>query len=100
MSRKDRVNVTKETDKNGKESISYSKSWDKNGMHHNIEVKKVEGGYIISESKHGKPKDEGDNAEWVDERSERVSTTNPFKDEKEDKLDDENMFDFIDKPTF
>ena len=100
MSRKDRVNVTKEVDKDGNESLSYRKSWEKNGMNHSIEVKKVEGGYIISESKYGKPTDEGENAEYTDERSERVSTTNPFADDKEEKLDDDKMFGFIDNPTF
>ena len=99
MSKKDRINVTQEIDKEGNKSISYRKSWDKNGLHHSIEVKKVEGGYIISESKYGAPKDEGENGEYVDERSERVSTTNPFKDDKEDKLDkNDNMFSFVDKP--
>jgi len=98
---KDRVNVTKETDKDGKETISYRKSWEKNGLNHSIEVSKVDGGYIIEESKHGKPKDGGDDAEWIDERTQRVSTTNPFKDEKEDKLDkDDKMFGFVDTPTF
>ena len=97
MARKDRVNVTKEVDKNGNESISYRKSWDKNGLHHSIEVKKVEGGYIITESKYGTPKDQ-EGAEYVDERSERVSTTNPFDDKKEEKIDDEKMFGFVDRP--
>ena len=85
MSKKDRINVTQEIDKEGNKSISYRKSWDKNGLHHSIEVKKVEGGYIISESKYGTPDDEGEKGEYVDERSERVSTTNPFKDDKENK---------------
>ena len=99
MSKKDRVNVTQEIDKDGNKSTSYRKSWEKNGLNHSIEVKKVEGGYIISESKHGTPADGGDDAKWIDERSERVSTTNPFKDNKEDKLDkDESMFSFVDKP--
>lgn len=97
--KKDRVNVTKEIDKNGNESLSYRKSWEKNGLNHSIEVKKVEGGYIIIEEKYGTPKDKID-AEYVSERSERVSTTNPFKDEKEEKLDDEKMFGFVDNPTF
>lgn len=97
----DRINITKEVDKNGVESISYRKSWEKNGMSHSIEVKKVEGGYIISESKYGTPKDEGDDADYIDERSERVSMTNPFKDDKEENLDkDEKMFGFVDNPTF
>ncbi|KKL03940.1 hypothetical protein LCGC14_2621070, partial [marine sediment metagenome] len=33
--------------------------------------------------------------------SERVSMTNPFKDDKEENLDkDEKMFGFVDNPTF
>jgi hypothetical protein len=101
MSRKDRINVTQEIDKEGNKSLSYRKSWEKNGLNHSIEVKKVEGGYIISESKYGTPKDQGEDAEYIDERSERVSTINPFKDDKEDKLDkDEKMFGFVDKPNF
>ena len=96
----DRITVTKETTKDGKKSISYRKSWEKNGMNHSIEVSKVDGGYIIEEAKHGKPKDGGEDAEWIDERTQRVSTTNPFDDDKEDNLDDENMFSFVDKPTF
>lgn len=97
--KKDRVNVTKEVDKNGKESLSYRKSWEKNGINHSIEVKKVEGGYIIVEEKYGTPKDKID-AEYISERSERVSTTNPFNEEKEDKLTDEKMFGFVDNPNF
>ena len=93
----DRVNVTKSTNKDGSESLSYSKSWDKNGMHHRIEVSKVDGGYIIEEVRHGKPKDGGEDAEYIDERKQRVSTTNPFK-EKE-KKDDEKMFSFVDNPS-
>jgi len=93
---KDRINVTKETDKNGKESISYRKSWEKNGLSHSIEVSKVDGGYIIEESKHGKPKDGGDDAEWIDERTQRVSVENPFKDKEKE---DDNMFDFVDNPS-
>ena len=94
----DRVNVTKEIDKKGNESISYRKSWEKNGLTHSIEVKKVEGGYIITESKYGRPKDVED-AEYVDERSERVSTTNPFADKKEENLTEDTMFDWVDKPS-
>jgi len=90
-----RVVIEKEKKKDGTESISYSKSWEKNGISHSKEVKKVEGGYIITESKYGKPADEED-AEYVEERKEYVSTTNPFEDKKED---EGNMFDFIDNPS-
>jgi len=93
----DRINVTKKTNKDGSESMTYSKSWDKNGMHHRIEVSKVEGGYIIEESKHGHPKDQGDKAEYIDERKQRVSTENPFK--EKDKKEDEKMFGFVDNPS-
>lgn len=95
-----RVNITKEVDKTGNESLSYRKSWEKNGLNYSIEVRKVEGGYIIVESKYGTPKDQGEGAEYVDERSERVSTTNPFKEKKEENLTDEKMFGFVDNPTF
>jgi hypothetical protein len=88
--------MNKEIAKDGTESITYSKSWEKNGMNHRKEVRKVEGGYIITESKHGKPKDVED-AEWIDERKEYVTTENPFE-KKEDKVEDSNMFDFIDSP--
>lgn len=93
----DRTEVSKVVDNKGNESISYSKSWEKNGLSHRKEVRKVEGGYIITESKYGKPSDEED-AEYVDERKEYVTTSNPFEPKKEEKED--NLFDFIDKPTF
>jgi hypothetical protein len=93
----DRTEITKITGKDGKESISYRKSWEKNGINNSIEVRKVEGGYIITKSRYGTPKDD-ENGEYIDERSEEVSTENPFK--KEEESDDDKMFGFIDKPTF
>ena len=93
----DRTEVTKVKGKDGKESISYRKSWEKNGINHSIEVRKVEGGYIITKSRYGKAADD-ESAEYIDERSEEVSTTNPFN--KEEDSEDEKMFGFIDKPTF
>jgi len=92
-----RTEITKETAKDGTESISYRKEWKKNGINHSKQVRKVEGGYIVTESKYGTPSDE-EGAEYVDERKEYVSTTNPL-DKKKDE-DEGNMFDFIDKPTF
>jgi hypothetical protein len=91
------INISKEVAKDGTESITYSKSWEKNGLNHRKEVRKVEGGYIITESKHGKPKDAGEEAEWIDERKEYVTTENPFE-PKEEKSNDEKMFDFVDTP--
>ena len=98
----DRVEITKETLKDGTENITYSKSWEKNGMNHRKEVRKVEGGYIVTMSKHGKPKDQED-AEWIDERREFVTTENPFEEakeeKKEEKKEEHKMFKFIDMPT-
>lgn len=93
----DRIEVTKTTNKEGLESMSYRKSWEKNGINHSIEVRKVEGGYIITKSRYGKPKDDPE-GEYVDERSEEVSTINPFK--KEEESEDDKMFGFVDNPTF
>jgi hypothetical protein len=90
------INITKEVGKDGTESLSYRKSWEKNGLNFSKEVRKVEGGYIVIESKHGKPKDE-DDAEWIDERKESVTTENPF-DEAQDKSEDEKLFSFVDTP--
>lgn len=95
-----RTVVEKETKKDGSESISYRKSWEKNGLNHSKEVRKVEGGYIIRESKHGKPKDAGDDAEWIDETKEYVSTTNPFDEKKKEDNADNKMFGFVDQPSF
>jgi len=93
----ERVNIAKETMKDGTESLTYSKSWEKNGLSHRKEVRKVEGGYIVTESKYGKPKDVED-AEYIDERREFVTTENPFEPKKEES-DEKNMFDFIDQPS-
>jgi len=95
----DRVNISKETLKDGTESITYSKSWEKNGMNHRKEVRKVEGGYIVTESQHGKPKDQGEDGEWIDERKEYVTTENPFEAKKEEKKEEQKMFSFIDMPS-
>ena len=95
----ERVNITKEVGKDGTESLSYRKSWEKNGMSHSKEVRKVEGGYIVTESKYGKPKDEGEDAEYIDERREYVTTENPFEEKKEEKADEAKMFSFIDMPS-
>ena len=96
----DRTNITKTVDKNGKESISYSKSWKSNGLNHSKEIRKVEGGYIVTESKYGTPNDGDEKADYVDERKEYVTTENPLKIKEEDKKEEQKMFDFIDKPTF
>jgi len=90
-----RTVIEKETGKDGSQSISYRKSWEKDGVNYNKEVRKVEGGYIIRESKYGKPSD-GEEGDYIDESKEYVSTTNPFSEKKED----ENMFSFIDNPSF
>lgn len=87
--------IRKEKDKKGTESISYSKRWEKNGINNSIEVRKVEGGYIIRKSRYGKPSDDP-KGEYIDESSEYVSTTNPFEKKKEDEID--KMFSFIDLP--
>lgn len=94
----ERINMTKEIGKDGTESITYRKSWERNGLNHSKEVRKVEGGYIITESAYGKPKDGGEDADYIDERKEYVTTENPFE-PKEEKSEDEKMFDFIDLPT-
>jgi hypothetical protein len=108
MSEKTRTNVSKEIDKEGKETVTFRKSWDKKGIHHSVEVKKVEGGYIIVEEKYGTPRDEEgkESGEYISEREEKVSLTNPFKeggDEKEEgelTTKDAKMFSWIDKPSF
>ena len=91
----ERVNISKEVAKDGTESITYSKSWDKNGLSHRKEVRKVEGGYIITESKYGTPKDGGEKADYIDERKEYVTTENPFDEVKDE---DEKLFAFVDTP--
>lgn len=92
----ERINISKEVAKDGTESITYSKSWEKNGMNNRKEVRKVEGGYIITESSYGKPKDGGEDAEYIDERREYVTTENPF--EKKEESDEEKFFSFVDTP--
>ena len=89
--------IRKSVDKSGSESITYRKEWEKNGIRHSKEVKKVEGGYIIRENKYGKPTDNPE-AEYVDESKEYVSTENPFEKKKED--NNEKMFSFTDTPLF
>ena len=89
--------IRKVKDKNGDESTTYRKEWEKNGIRHSKEVRKVEGGYIIRESKSGKPADDPE-SEYVDESKEYVSTENPF--EKKEEKSDEKMFSFIDTPLF
>lgn len=89
--------IRKSVDKAGNESVTYRKEWEKNGIRHSKEVKKVEGGYIIRESKYGKPADDPE-AEYMDESREYVSTENPFEQKKKDT--DEKMFSFTDIPTF
>jgi len=95
----ERTNISKSTDDKGNKELSFSKSWEENGISFRKEVRKLEGGYIVSESKYGRPKDEGENGEYIDERKEYITTTNPFE-KKEDKTNEEKMFSFIDKPTF
>lgn len=93
------TNVSKRVDDEGNETVSFRKSWKEDEMHHSIEVKKVEGGYIIVEEEHGEDED----GKYIHKREEKVSMTNPFKEEKEEKElneKDEKMFGFIDKPNF
>lgn len=90
--------IRKVKDHNGNESVTYRKEWEKNGVRHSKEVRKVEGGYIIRESKYGKPQDDPE-APYVDENKEYVSTENPF-DKKAEKKEDDKMFSFVDTPLF
>lgn len=80
---------SKRTAKDG--SVSIVKESTVNGITKSIEVKKVEGGYIIRKTKHGKAKDD-EESEWINEVSESVSLTNPFE-KKEEK---NNLFSFVD----
>jgi hypothetical protein len=95
-----RTEVTKKVDKSGNESISYRKSWEADGIHHSKEVKKLEGGYLITESKYGTPKSEGEGAQYIDERKEYISVTNPFEKKKKEDEEDQKLFGFIDQPNF
>lgn len=92
--------VRKTEDKDGNKAITYRKEWDKDGIRYSKEVRKVEGGYIIRESKYGKPSNDP-NAEYVNENKEYVSATNPFDKKKEEEKEngDDKMFSFIDIPT-
>lgn len=94
----ERLNMTRETGKDGNKTVTLRKSWEKNGMSHSKEVRKVEGGYIVTESKYGKPKDQGEEAEYVDENKEYVTTKNPFDEVKPDE-DEQKMFNFVDTPS-
>jgi hypothetical protein len=89
--------INKSVDKNGNKNVTYTKRWEDNGFNLSKEIRQVEGGWIIRESKYGKPKDGGEDAKYVEENKEYVTTENPFK-PKEDK--EEKMFDFVDKPSF
>ena len=42
-----RTEITKETAKDGTESISYRKEWKKNGINHSKQVRKVEDKIVI-----------------------------------------------------
>lgn len=95
---KEELSMNKSVAKDGTESISYSKRWEKNGLNYHKEIRKVEGGYIITESKYGKPSDGGEDAEYIDERKEYVTTENPFEDKEKDEKE-EKMFDFLDMPN-
>lgn len=99
--KKQEATVTRKINKEGDETVTFRKSWEEDGMNHSIEVKKVEGGYIIIEEEYG-DKD----GKYVHEREERVSMTNPFKKGEEDREEgeltakDEKMFSWVDKPHF
>ena len=91
------ISIRKSQNKDGSERVTYRKEWKEDGITYSKEVRQVEGGYIITENKWGKPSDSED-SEYLDEFKEYVSTENPFK-KKEEKSDEEKMFDFIDNPT-
>lgn len=90
--------IRKESDDKGNKQVSYSKSWDENGIHYNKSVRQVRGGYIVTTSRYGTPKNGGKDAKYIDEREEYVTTENPFDTEK--KKDEEKMFSFVDSPEF
>jgi hypothetical protein len=58
------------------ERLSYSSA--KDGMTKNIEVKKVENGYVITISEYGNKDDK-----YIDTRKEYISTSNPLLKKKE-----------------
>lgn len=84
--------IKKTIDSDGNKSVLYRKEWEKDGITYSKEVKQVEGGYIVRESKYGKPKNDPD-ADYISETKESVCTENPFK-KKED--DSDKMFSFVD----
>lgn len=91
--------IRRSKDKNGFESVTYRKEWKKDGINYSKEIRKVEGGYIIRESKYGKPTNDPE-AEYIDETKEYVSVENPFEKEKEKTKINDKMFSFIDEPLF
>ena len=84
--------IRKSVGKDGAESITYRKEWKKDGLNFSKEVRKVEGGYIVRESKYGKP---SDSEEYIDESKEYVTTENPIEEKKEET----KMFGFLDTPS-
>jgi hypothetical protein len=90
--------IRKTVDEKGNKSVSYSKSWETNGIRHSKTVRQVKGGYIVNIEKHGIPKDGGKDAKYINEFEEYVTTENPFDTEK--KNNEEKMFSFVDSPEF
>ena len=88
------VTARKTIKDNGSVEQSVRKEWEENGITKVVEVRKVKGGYIVRKSKYGRPKDD-ENAEYVEETSEEVTTKDPFAEKEED----DKMFGFVDFPT-
>jgi hypothetical protein len=74
----------------GDENASVSKEWDEGGLHYCTRVEKVEGGYIVTESKNGYREDDSEKKEYVSESTRRVTTENPLSD-----MEDKGLFSFI-----
>lgn len=71
--------------KNGDDqSVEYTKKWEDNGITHRLTVEEVEGGYIVIENRHGHRKSEGEDSQYIDETTKKVTTENPLKKKKEE----------------
>jgi len=76
----EKINITKDTESG---IISYSKRWEDDGLTYRLEVEEVEGGYIITKNVYGRKKSGGDDAEYIDKTTKKVTTENPLAKKEE-----------------
>ena len=78
---KERIEISKNGDN---EMVEYTKRWEEDGLTHRLSVEEVDGGYIVTENVYGRRKSAGEDSQYIDETTKKVTMKNPLKQKQVD----------------